>query len=140
MAQKVNVILVDDVDGGEADETIQFRLDSAHYEIDLSLRNAGERRAALAPYIEKASKVTGRTGQPGQPRKPSASDRIRRYGSGRKNEVLRLTSAVASLLTSSPGTRQRRADREAPYHSRYSLGASTKRSSRAVSEIPGRRA
>lgn len=36
MAQKVRIILEDDLDGGPADETIRFGLDGAHYEIDLS--------------------------------------------------------------------------------------------------------
>ncbi|TMR20990.1 Lsr2 dimerization domain-containing protein, partial [Actinomadura geliboluensis] len=36
MAQKVQVLLVDDLDGGEADETVAFSIDGASYEIDLS--------------------------------------------------------------------------------------------------------
>ena len=38
MAQKVRIILEDDLDGGPADETIRFGLDGAHYEIDLRTR------------------------------------------------------------------------------------------------------
>ena len=38
MAQKVQVILVDDMDGGSADETVSFSLDGVSYEIDLSTR------------------------------------------------------------------------------------------------------
>ena len=37
MAQKVEVTLIDDLDGGKADETISFSLDGAQYVIDLSL-------------------------------------------------------------------------------------------------------
>src|SRR5215470_474116 len=40
MAQKVTVALVDDVDGGPADETARFGLEGADYEIDLSGQNA----------------------------------------------------------------------------------------------------
>ena len=47
MAQKVQVILVDDIDGGEADETVSFSLDGVSYEIDLSESNATELRDAL---------------------------------------------------------------------------------------------
>ena len=40
MAQKVKIILVDDLDGGSADETVRFGLDGVSYEIDLSSGNA----------------------------------------------------------------------------------------------------
>ena len=36
MAQRVQIILEDDYDGGSADETVSFGLDGAEYEIDLS--------------------------------------------------------------------------------------------------------
>ena len=51
MAQKVSIILVDDIDGGEADETVAFALDGSGYEIDLSSATAAKLREALAPYI-----------------------------------------------------------------------------------------
>ena len=61
MAQKVQVILVDDVDGGEAAETVTFALDGTAYEIDLSADNAKSLRDALAPYVSAARKA-GRVG------------------------------------------------------------------------------
>lgn len=61
MAQKVQVILVDDFDGGEADETVTFALDGVSYEIDLSSANAEEMREALAAYIGNARRVGGRS-------------------------------------------------------------------------------
>ncbi|MFI5085569.1 MAG: Lsr2 family protein [Actinomycetales bacterium] len=51
MAQKVNIILVDDIDAGPADETVRFGLDGASYEIDLSETNAAALRSALERYI-----------------------------------------------------------------------------------------
>lgn len=60
MAQKVQVILVDDVDGGKADETVTFALDGTDYEIDVSTANAVAIREALAPWVEHARKVTAR--------------------------------------------------------------------------------
>jgi len=60
MARKVQVLLVDDVDGGTADETVSFGLDGAHYDIDLSAQNASALRDALAAYVEAARKL-GRT-------------------------------------------------------------------------------
>ena len=44
MAQKVQVLLVDDLDGSEATETVTFGLDGLSYEIDLSSGNAGRLR------------------------------------------------------------------------------------------------
>ncbi|MBB1243103.1 Lsr2 family protein [Streptomyces durbertensis] len=59
MAQKVQVLLVDDLDGGEADETVTFALDGKSYEIDLNAENAGKLRDALAEFV-KAGRRTGR--------------------------------------------------------------------------------
>ena len=44
MAQQVNVVLVDDLDGSEAGETVVFGLDGTTYEIDLSEKNAKKLR------------------------------------------------------------------------------------------------
>ncbi|SDP85511.1 Lsr2 protein [Actinopolyspora xinjiangensis] len=60
MAQKVTVQLVDDVDGSEADSTVEFALDGVSYTIDLSSENAAELRDALAPYVSSARRVGGR--------------------------------------------------------------------------------
>ena len=59
MAQKVNIVLVDDLDGTEATETVTFGLDGSTYEIDLNDKNAAELRNALAGYVGEARKVTG---------------------------------------------------------------------------------
>ena len=61
MAQKVQVILVDDLDGGEAEETVSFSLDGVTYEIDLSGENAAKLRDALTPYAESARRIGGRS-------------------------------------------------------------------------------
>ncbi|CAM5611462.1 hypothetical protein SBADM41S_11915 [Streptomyces badius] len=50
MAQKVQVLLVDDLDGVEADETVTFALDGKTYEIDLATANADKLRGLLEPY------------------------------------------------------------------------------------------
>lgn len=57
MAQKVNIILVDDIDGSEATETVTFGLDGTTYEIDLNDDNAGKLREALATYVGHGRKV-----------------------------------------------------------------------------------
>lgn len=58
MAQKVNIVLIDDIDGSPADETVVFGLDGTTYEIDLSDANAAQLRDALAGYVGHARKVT----------------------------------------------------------------------------------
>ena len=60
MAQRVNVVLVDDIDGKDASETLSFALDGVDYEIDLSEKNAGELRNALSLYIGHARRTGGR--------------------------------------------------------------------------------
>jgi hypothetical protein len=60
MAQKVTVTLVDDLDGGQADETVEFALDGVSYQIDLSNDNATELRDALANYVTSARRAGGR--------------------------------------------------------------------------------
>ena len=59
MAQKVNIVLVDDIDGNEADETVSFALDGTSYEIDLNSDNAAKLRDALSGYVGHARKVSG---------------------------------------------------------------------------------
>lgn len=60
MAQKTLVILEDDLDGGTAEETVSFSLDGVAYEIDLSAKNAGKLRDALAAYVGSGRRVGGR--------------------------------------------------------------------------------
>ena len=61
IAQMIVVRLIDDIGGGEADETVSFSLDGKAYEIELGKKNAASLRKLLAPHIE-----SGRTaGRPG---------------------------------------------------------------------------
>ena len=60
MAQRVQVVLEDDIDGSVADETVSFSLDGSSYEIDLGRQHAEELRAAVAPWLGFARKVGGR--------------------------------------------------------------------------------
>jgi hypothetical protein len=75
MAQQVNIVLVDDIDGSPADETVSFALDGKEYEIDLSSKNAGKLRDAIAPYVGHARKAAGRRrGRSGSGSGPSPAD------------------------------------------------------------------
>ncbi len=58
MAKQTTVVLVDDLDGSVASETVQFALDGTHYTIDLSTENAEKLRTALSPYRARASRIT----------------------------------------------------------------------------------
>jgi hypothetical protein len=60
MAQRVNVVLVDDLDGSDADETVTFGLDGVDYEIDLTDKHAAALRDALALYVGHGRRVGGR--------------------------------------------------------------------------------
>jgi hypothetical protein len=61
MAQKVVVSLVDDLDGGQAEETVEFGLDGKSYEIDLSSANATKLRDILGDYVAVARRPSGRS-------------------------------------------------------------------------------
>jgi nucleoid-associated protein Lsr2 len=65
MAKQVITVFTDDLDGGDADRTIEFGVDGVNYTIDLSEKNAGKLRKALDPYLAVASRV-GRTGTHGR--------------------------------------------------------------------------
>ncbi|MCO7195392.1 Lsr2 family protein [Pseudonocardia sp. McavD-2-B] len=59
MAKIEEVKLVDDLDGGQADETVRFTWDGKPREIDLSAEHAARFREALAPYVEASRRVVG---------------------------------------------------------------------------------
>jgi hypothetical protein len=86
MAQRVQVLLVDDIDGGDATETVSFSLDGVHYEIDLSEANASKLRKDFAAWVGHARraggrKSTGRRGSTGGRR--ADLNEVRKWG--RKN-------------------------------------------------------
>ena len=60
MVQRVHIVLEDDIDGGEATETLLFGLDGIGYEIDLSEKNAVKLRDSLAKYIGAARRTAAR--------------------------------------------------------------------------------
>lgn len=61
MVQRTIITLEDDIDGGEADETVVFALDGTTYEIDLSANNADALRGVLYDYTGRARKTSGAT-------------------------------------------------------------------------------
>ena len=63
MAQSVQIILEDDLEGGPAEETVQFGVDGRQYEIDLSTANAEKLREALRPYAAAGRRAQGKSGR-----------------------------------------------------------------------------
>ncbi|WP_402468241.1 histone-like nucleoid-structuring protein Lsr2 [Isoptericola aurantiacus] len=65
MVQKTKVVLIDDIDGSDGDETVSFGLDGVSYEIDLTSAHASELRESLATWIghgrKSAARVPART-------------------------------------------------------------------------------
>lgn len=59
MAQKIQTLFIDDIDGGAAEGTVRFALDGTEYEIDLNARHSEELRSALGHYVTHARKVGG---------------------------------------------------------------------------------
>ena len=51
MAQKIQTLFIDDLDGSTAEGTVRFGLDGTEYEIDLSADHAQALRDALARYV-----------------------------------------------------------------------------------------
>ena len=64
VAREVIEKLIDDLDGGEAAETVSFALDGTSYEIDLSKKNAAAFRKALDRYIAAARRHSGSRSTP----------------------------------------------------------------------------
>ncbi|MGW1680157.1 histone-like nucleoid-structuring protein Lsr2 [Saccharopolyspora sp. NPDC002376] len=56
MAERIQVELVDDIDGSPANHTVTFALDGVTYEIDLNDEHAQELRAIITRYVEAARK------------------------------------------------------------------------------------
>ena len=57
MAQKIQTLFIDDIDGGAAEGTVRFALDGTEYEIDLNAKHSEELRSALGKYVNHARKV-----------------------------------------------------------------------------------
>jgi Lsr2 len=71
VAQKVQTLFIDDIDGSEAEGTVRFGLDGAEYEIDLNAKHAEALRKALAQYVEAARRTPGAKRPARSGRRPS---------------------------------------------------------------------
>ena len=69
MAQKIRIMLIDDLDGSAAEGTVRFGLDDTEYEIDLNAGHDRELRDAVTRYVNAARRADGSA------RKPACSSR-----------------------------------------------------------------
>lgn len=74
MAKKVNVVLVDDVDGSEADKTVNFSFDGASYEIDLSEKNFQKFQKELEKWVGPARRATAKGATVRTPKQSNAKE------------------------------------------------------------------
>jgi ribosomal protein L16/L10AE len=79
MAQRVQVLLEDDLSGGTADETVSYALDGQAYEIDLNSKNAEALRKALAKYLAASRKVKARPVRPAVMRRTTVPQQTRTH-------------------------------------------------------------
>ncbi len=107
MAQTLQVVLVDDVDGGAADQTVEFSLDGVDYEIDLSDAHAARLRDDLALWVGHARRREG-SGRRGVPTRPDGVDQAAVRAWARENghtvnERGRVPSAVLDAHRAATG-------------------------------------
>lgn len=88
MAKETVTKLIDDLDGGEAHETVKFALDGHSYEIDLSNKNASKLRNALAPYLDSAKRMAVRGASAGG-RTAGGRARSTAVGDREQNQAIR---------------------------------------------------
>jgi hypothetical protein len=92
MAQKIQTLFIDDIDGSAAEGTVRFGLDGAEYEIDLNAKHAQELRDALARYVNAARRAGGgirrptRGGRRGPAGKPDSTE-VREWAKAQGIEV-----------------------------------------------------
>jgi len=92
MAQKIQTLFVDDIDGSEAEGTVRFGLDGTEYEIDLNAAHGNALRKSLETYITNARKASGtRRSARGSGRKAAGSGidttAIRAWAKGQGIEI-----------------------------------------------------
>jgi hypothetical protein len=89
MAQRIQTLLIDDLDGGEAAGTVRFGLDGTEYEIDLSAAHSDELRKALGQYLAHARRSGGRARNAARTRRGGAVDsaKVRDWAKGQGIEV-----------------------------------------------------
>ena len=76
VAQKIQTVFIDDLDGSEAEGTVRFGLDGAAYEIDLNAEHARALRDALSRYVQAARRAGGGTRRPARGGRRARADGV----------------------------------------------------------------
>jgi len=89
MAQRIQTLLIDDLDGGGADGTVRFGLDGTEYEIDLSAAHGDELRQALGQYLAYARRTGAAARDAARTHRAAAIDtaKVREWAKGQGIEV-----------------------------------------------------
>jgi hypothetical protein len=91
MAQKIQTLFIDDIDGGTAEGTVRFGLDGTEYEIDLSVKHTEELRKVLANYVAHGRKTAGATRRASRGRRSGAgavdTAKVREWAKGHGYDV-----------------------------------------------------
>ena len=99
MAQKVQTLFIDDIDGSAAEGTVRFGLDGSEYDIDLNAGHARQLRDALAAYVRAGRRVGGGS------RRPARGGRSGSASGLNTTEVREWAKAQASRSKTADGTR-----------------------------------
>ena len=101
MAQRIQTLLIDDLDGGEADGTVRFGLDGAEYEIDLSAAHNDELRKELQQYLAHARRTGGTARSAARTRRGSAAvdtAKVREWARGNGYDIKDRGRVAADLV------------------------------------------
>ena len=99
MATKIQTLLVDDLDGGEAAGTVRFGLDGTEYEIDLSAAHGDELRDTLARYLAHARRAGGTTRNAARSRRDTVDNsKVREWARGQGIEIKERGRVPANVL------------------------------------------
>jgi len=99
MAQVTEVRLVDDLDGGHAEESVDFTVDNKRYQMDLSEKNAARLREILAPFIAAARRASG----PATTRSRRSTIAARPSGPGAETAAIREWAGANGFTVSARG-------------------------------------
>ena len=101
MAQRIQMLFIDDIDGGEAAGTVRFGLDGTQYEIDLSAAHGDELRKALEQYIAHARRTGGTARRAARSRRGSGAvdtAKVREWAKGQGIEIKDRGRVPASVV------------------------------------------
>jgi hypothetical protein len=98
VAQKIQTLVIDDLDGSAAEGTVRFGLDGTEYEIDLNDEHARELREALARYVGAVRRASGAARRPARTgwRAPAGGLNTTGSASGPKPRASRSKTAAGS--------------------------------------------